>query len=215
MSGGELEPVATRPSGAPYRTAVESARAREFVYAPLNKMGRDGGLLVLYRLFWLPVMLTTAAGWIAGSVGAMAGLVVSVVVAFWTWRARKRVGGAVLSVEGDLLTVAIRDPQTSYERFRLADLANVTLNLKTIERVIDGDGVIPATRLVNPKVAPKLDTAQVVLVDASGREVRLAEDYLPHFEATDWLGRIRVFLRKHGWVPEDERETATSGADEE
>jgi hypothetical protein len=38
---------------------------------------------------------------------------------------------------------------------------------------------------------------------------------LPHFEATDWLGRIRVFLRKHGWVPEDERETATWGADEE
>jgi hypothetical protein len=207
MNGRELEPVATRPSGNPYRTAVEPVRARQFVYAPLNNVGRDGGLLVLYRLFWLPVMLTTAAGWIGGSAGAIAGLVGSAGVVVWTWRARKRVGGAILRVDGDVLTVTIGDRHTSYESLELSDLADVTLNLKTIERVIDGDSAIPAMRLVSPKVAPKLDAAQVVLVDASGREVLLAEDYLPHFEATDWMGKIRVFLRAHGWVPEDERET--------
>jgi hypothetical protein len=24
-------------------------------------------------------------------------------------------------------------------------------------------------------------------------------------DATEWLGKIRVFLRKHRWLPEDER----------
>jgi hypothetical protein len=207
MNGAQLEPVATGPSGSPYRTAVGAAREPQFVYAPLNKIGREGGLLFLYRLFWLPVMLTTAAGWIAGSAGAIVGLVGSAGVVLWTWQARKRVGWAILRVDGDMLTVAIRNRQISYESLELSSLVDVTLNLKTIERVIDGDSAIPAMRLVSPKVAPKLDVAQVVLVDASGREVRLAEDYLPHFEATDWLGKIRVFLRAHGWVPEDERET--------
>jgi hypothetical protein len=201
-------PVATGPSGAPYRTSVVSARGGQFVYAPRNKIGHDGGLLVLYRLFALPVMLTTAAGWIAGSAGAIAGLLGSAAAVLWTWRARKRVGGAVLCVEGDVLTVAIRDRHITYESLQLEDLADVTLNLKTIERVVDGDSAIPAMRLVSPKVGPRLDTAQIVLVDTSGREVLLAEDYLPHFEATDWLGRIRVFLRTNGWVPEDERETS-------
>jgi hypothetical protein len=25
-------------------------------------------------------------------------------------------------------------------------------------------------------------------------------------ESIEWLGKIRSFLRSHGWVPEDERE---------
>jgi hypothetical protein len=24
-------------------------------------------------------------------------------------------------------------------------------------------------------------------------------------DATEWLGKVRVFLRKHGWLPADER----------
>jgi len=27
----------------------------------------------------------------------------------------------------------------------------------------------------------------------------------------EWLGRIRLFLRKHSWIPEDERETGEEG----
>ena len=208
MSGGEPIPVATGAFGAPYRTATVSARGGQFVYGPLNKVGPDGGMLVLYGLSGLPFMLTTAAGWIAGSAWAIAGLVGCAAAVLWTWRAGKRVGGAVLSVEGGVLTVALRDRHIIYESLQLVDLADVTLNLRTIERVVDGDSAIPAMRLVSPRVGPNLDTAQIVLVDTGGREVVLAEEYLPHFEATDWLGRIRVFLRTNGWVPEDERETS-------
>ena len=61
-------------------------------------------------------------------------------------------------------------------------------------------------RFIDAKVGPKVDTARIVLVSASGRQVTLTQDYLAHMSATEWLGKIRVFLRKHGWLPEDERE---------
>jgi hypothetical protein len=78
---------------------------------------------------------------------------------------------------------------------------------------MDGDGAIPAMRFIDAKVGPKVDTARIVLIGASGREVRLTEDYLSHMHATEWMGKIRVFLRKHGWLPEDEREDLPSQPD--
>jgi hypothetical protein len=91
----------------------------------------------------------------------------------------------------------------------LSHLADVALDVKTIERVSDGGGAIPALRLIDSKVGPKVDTARIILVDGDGREVCLTEDYLPHSMATDSLGKIRVFLRKNGWIPEDEREAVS------
>src|SRR5262249_20724692 len=97
-----------------------------------------------------------------------------------------------------------------HERFRLSDLANVSLDIKTIERVMDGDSAIPAMRFIDAKVGPKVDTGRIVLVGTNGREVRLTDDFLPHMHCTEWLGKVRAFLRKHGWLPEDERETPSS-----
>ena len=31
------------------------------------------------------------------------------------------------------------------------------------------------------------------------------DERITPIEAQEWLGKIRVFLRKHGWVPESER----------
>lgn len=84
------------------------------------------------------------------------------------------------------------------DRFLLGDLVDVTLDLKTIQRVTDGNSMIAAVRLIDSKVGPAIENARVILVGACGREVRLTEEYLPHYEATASLGRIRVFLRKHG-----------------
>jgi hypothetical protein len=212
MTDREFTRVAPTTSGGPYRTRFESdsndGPLRKFVYAPVNATRGRHGVLVLYLLFWLPLMTSTIGAWIAGSKGAMAGLFAGAVCALWTWRARKNVGGAVLTVDGQSLTVAIRGRHTVYASLPLSNLANVALDLKTIERVMDGGAAIPALRLIDSKVGPKIDTARIVLVDGDGREVGLTEEYLPHSEATDSLGKIRVFLRKNGWVPEDERETA-------
>jgi hypothetical protein len=35
--------------------------------------------------------------------------------------------------------------------------------------------------------------------------VHLTDEYFAHMDSTEWLGKIRVFLRKNGWIPADER----------
>jgi hypothetical protein len=179
----------------------------------VNETGGRDGVLVLYRLFSLPIVLATAAACFAGSAGAVAGLAAGAVYGVWSWRARKKAGGAVLQVEGDVVRVAIRGRRIIRD-IRLGDLDDVTLDVKTIERVMDGSSVLPAVRLIDSQVAPKVDTARIVLVDTEGQELRLTDEYLPYSDATDSLGRIRLFLRKHGWVPEDEREIAGADADD-
>ena len=218
MTGGESE-SASGASGNPYRRPVErkpnDGRARELLYAPLNDTAGRDGLLALYGLFTVPLMLAVAATWVVGPTGGIAGLIGGSAYSAWRWHTRKRVDGAFLGVQDGVLTVAHPGQGIPDERFRLSDLADVTLDLKTIQRVVDGAGAIPATRIISSQVAPKIDTARIVLVDASGHEVRLTKAYLPHLEATDWLGKIRVFLRKQGWVPEDERADPESGAEED
>ena len=204
MSRGEVRPAA-RLSGSPYRAAAEEPPAATFVFAPVNETAGKDGMILLTLLFSVPPMLATVAGWIAGAEGAILGLVGGAAFGVRSWRARTKVVSTVLSIEDGALLVAVGDRWNDCESIRLGELADVALDIKTIQRVMDGDGAIPALRIADSKLGPSVDTARIVLVDASGREVRLGDDYLPHSEATTWLGKIRVFLRQHGWVPEDER----------
>ncbi len=208
MKSADTKPAV---SEGPYRTPPDGPRAlarrsNEFVYAPRNDERRRDGLLVVYWLLSVPLLLMKLGGWLAGSIGAILGLVGGATGAVWRWRARTRRGGAVLSVEGGVLSVAIRGRRLTRESLRLRDLATVTLDLEAVERIADGPSAIPAVRLLSPALQPKLDVARIVLVDLKGREVRLTEEYASHSDATLWMGKIRLFLRGQGWVPEDERE---------
>ncbi len=60
-------------------------------------------------------------------------------------------------------------------------------------------------RFLDSRVAPEIENARIVVVGKRG-EARLSEEYLAHMEASEWLGKVRVFSRKHGWVPRDERD---------
>ena len=77
--------------------------------------------------------------------------------------------------------------------------------MKTIERLQDGSSPIPALRFANPTIAPPVDTARVVRVGTNGRRYPLTQAYLAHMDATESVGKIRVFLRKNGWLPASER----------
>jgi hypothetical protein len=194
-----------------YRTPAvrepEARPPRELVYEAIDESARRAdGLSALFRHFSLPFLLAMLVAWLAGPAAATAALVGAAAYSAWSWRSRKRGGGAVLTVDRDVLAIELRDKRPTCDRVRLGDLADVALQIKTIERVTDGGSVIPAVRFIDSKVGPKVDTARIVLVRASGQEVPLTSEYLPHMHATEWMGRIRTFLRKHGWVPEDERE---------
>jgi hypothetical protein len=181
--------------------------ARELVYdASDETAGRADGMIALFRHFSLPLLFAILVGWMAGQLAGFAALAGAAGYSAWSWRKRKRRGGAVLIVDRGVLDIEMRDKRVTRDSVRLSDLTNVTLDVKTIERVLEGGSAIPAMRVIDSKVGPKVDTARIVLVCASGDEVPLTTAYLPHMHATEWLGKIRTFLRKHGWVPEDERE---------
>jgi hypothetical protein len=167
-------------------------------------------MVALVRHVSLPMMLVPLAGWLAGTQGASAAFFGGVAYSFIAWRSRKRVASSVLRVAGEgevaELTIEFVDRRPwCEEHFLLGEVADVVLDVKEIEPVIDGSSSLPAVRLVDSKVGPKVDIARIVIVDVTGRSVELTKEYLPYVHAIDSFGKIRVFLRKWGWVPEDER----------
>ncbi len=170
-----------------------------------DSASRADGYLALFRHFSVPALSLIFATLAFGVVCGLVALVGSAAYSAWSWRTRKRRGGAVLTVEGDALTIEGLGRRAIHERFALSELVDVALDIKTIERVLEGGSPIPAMRFTDTTVGPKVDTARIVLVSQDGRELPLTTQYLPHMHATEWLGKIRTFLRKHGWVPEDER----------
>jgi hypothetical protein len=87
---------------------------------------------------------------------------------------------------------------------RLADLYDVSLDSKTVERVQESVGGIPELRFINSTVAPAVDESRIELETRDG-SIFLTEHRVSHLDASDWSNKIRRFLRKNGWVPEDER----------
>jgi hypothetical protein len=86
----------------------------------------------------------------------------------------------------------------------LTDLLAVELETKTIRRVHEGDSAIPVMRLLDARVGRDVDTCRVVL-RTQHKTVRLGEQHIAHMDAVESVGKIRVFLRRNGWLPEDER----------
>jgi hypothetical protein len=89
---------------------------------------------------------------------------------------------------------------------RLDELANVELDTKTIRQVEQGGSAIPAMRFADSRVGPELDRARILLVCDDETRIPLSEIYGVHMQTSESFGKMRVFLRKHGWVPEDERD---------
>jgi hypothetical protein len=193
-----------------YRTPAEKdaqGTPRELTYDATDEgAGRGDGMLVLFRHVSLPLLACAAAGWLGGQIVGLAALGGAGAYSVWAWRNRKKRGGAVLAVRDAELVVNVRGRRALQESFALRELADVTLDVKTIQRVSEGSSAIPAMRFIDSKVGAKVDTARIVLVGPGGREVPLTDEFLPHMHATEWLGKIRSFLRKNGWVPDDERD---------
>lgn len=162
---------------------------------------RDRGAAVLwFQLFSLPVLVGVI---VASAANPTLGLVAMVVAGALAIGLRRRAAKARvlrLTVADGALTIPGKGA------VRLDALEDVVLDVKTIRRVQDGDSAVPAVRFTDTRVGPEVDLARIVIV-GDGERVYLAEHWLAHMDATEWLGKLRVFLRKHGWVPADERVT--------
>jgi hypothetical protein len=110
---------------------------------------------------------------------------------------------ATLSAANGMLRV--EGPRSSDEHaIRLEDLLEVSLESKTIQRVQEASGGFPQLRFINSTVAPPVDTARIELKTKDG-SIFLSEEHTSYLDANEWFGNIRRFLRRNGWVPEDER----------
>lgn len=124
------------------------------------------------------------------------------------WR-KYRNDPVVLRVDGGRFTVGhVRKKAVAFD-VALADLLDVRLETKEVRRLQEGPHAVVGVRYEDSRTVTSTEHGRLVLVHlAGGRKVEhpLMKDFVAHMEATEWLSKVRVFLRKHGWTPADERE---------
>jgi hypothetical protein len=196
--------------GSPYRSADEEAQKA----APRAELlyvagGQERHVAPARRAIQLG-LLGTVGGVLAAAAGspeaALGILVAAFAIGIWRWRRAPDVAGILLRVESGELTVSARGSGTPLATVRLLDLRNVSLDTKSIRKVEPGRDAIPAVQFINTSVGPEIDIARIVLDVTERQPIRLTEAYLSHMDTIEWVGKIRSFLRAHGWIPDHERE---------
>lgn len=155
-----------------------------------------------------------AGGVLAAAVGApsigAAMLGLAAAIGIWRWRRAPEVAGIVIAVERGDLYVTNRSTKERLVEVRLVDLLDVALDTKSIRKVVPGKDAIPAVQFIDTRVGPELDVARIVFYLANAKPVRLSEQFLAHMDTVEWVGKIRSFLRRQGWIPADERDPLPS-----
>jgi hypothetical protein len=123
-----------------------------------------------------------------------------------SWRRTRRGEAIVFHVEGGQLTVAPRgSTRPLLAALPLRNVLDVTLDSRSITPVMRDTSISAVAPQM--KVRGEVDIARVVIVLAPpGEPVPLTEEHVAHMDAIAGAGKIRTFLRAHGWLPEDERE---------
>jgi hypothetical protein len=139
--------------------------------------------------FLFPVIVGGAlAKWVSPTAG-LAGF--ALVVALLVVTRKPSEGRFVLRVvEAGVVEVSRERPRTPATRVALADLLDVTLDKETSQA--RAGSATERVRLALERRAP----AEPLFVP---------DDRITPIEAQEWQSKVRVFLRKHGWVPETER----------
>jgi hypothetical protein len=187
--------------------AARSDAPPEFTYAP-DSRANESSAAVMFQLFSLPLLAGVIAAVAIGPNSALVAIAATAALILWRRRSRRKKGGAILRIEAREVVVLTRDGSKERTRASLSNLLDVSLDTKTIRMVEEGGSAIPAMRFADSRVGPELDKARIVLTFEGGRRLPLTDEHGAHMETTEQLGKMRVFLRAHGWIPEDEREEA-------
>jgi hypothetical protein len=196
----------------PYRDAQPTSEARaELVY-----VSSDQERVVGPARTALQIGIVGAVGGVIVAGAGFPGIgaaVLGVATAFgiWRWRRAPEVAGITIAVEHGDVTITPRGAKEPLLRSRLVDLLDVALDTKSIRKVVPGKDAIPAVQFINTSVGPEVDVARIVFHLGDDQEpVRLSDQFVAHMDAVAWVGKIRSFLRRNGWVPADEREVPPS-----
>jgi len=103
---------------------------------------------------------------------------------------KPKLGRFVLRVEGDALEVRRERVTAPLARIPLTGVGDVTVERKRA----------PATGRGAPP-----ERVQIAIERADAEPLLVPEEPMTTIEGEEWHAKVRVFLRKHGWVPRDER----------
>jgi hypothetical protein len=177
----------------------ESNELQYFPEDPRRTSSVGIGFIVLPALAMYAIVqnVTNSVG-----IGMLAGLAVIAWPAVQRRRAKTRPRATLRVHERSL---QLSGPAFSEPRsIPLDDLLEVYLDTKTIQRLREAPSPIPATRFLNQTVGGEQDESRIAL-ELETETLYLTEQRVSHLDANEWFSKIRRFLRKHGWIPEDER----------
>lgn len=180
----------------PSRPAADALPAELLVDAKPAPGDSSSGSGTAMLPFILPVF---AGGALARFVSPTAGLLAfGASVAVLLLLRKPSAGRFILRVDGDRLEI-------SRERASRAE-ATVRIALGEIGRVSLQRQAAPAGRggATTERVRIALER-EALNDDGSPTSILLPDDALTPLEGQEWQAKIRVFLRKHGWLPLDER----------
>lgn len=184
------------PYRAPGERELSAALAHEFVYlAAAETRAREAKYALV---FWLGAAVM--GGVLLSALGVWPGVVFTV-LALVRWQIAKRPETIVLRVNTpEQLEVVLTD---RIVRCSLETLFDVELENKTITDTYPQ--TIVGAVVVATGVRPEREGSRIVMVFDDGTRVRLGEDFEAYTSVVQSLGKLRVFLRSHGWRPDDER----------
>lgn len=192
----------------PYRVPIENEvdePRRSLVYTTEDPEKHVWGARRFLRVFFVASALGTALimmGYgVAGAVTGTLGIAWAIV----RMRQRPRPKSVVLEVKGGTLDVMVPARDVRRLHISLCDLHDVRLQSKSYEHANAAAGALGALEFDGRGRSRQVTVARIVLVDERGHELVLSEQWRAHFDCMEWLGRIRAFLRSHGWLPAEER----------
>lgn len=143
-------------------------------------------------------MTAAISPWVSAAVGLSAPA-----YAFWNAR-RRRPLDVRLEVVGGVVVI---ERGGARDEVPLGALREVEIDRKAIRRVTYAQEVGAPTPTTS--VSGDVDIARIALVvEGAAEPVLLTRAYASYSECTERFGAVRVFLRRHGWLPEGERVTA-------
>lgn len=195
------------PHNTPYREPVE---AEVRVVPPRlavawNDAEQDSRWKIYLRAYYAMLLVLGLLGAVAlASPPLAAALGLALLVYWFVRRGPEKATGFTLDVADGALTIT-RAGSEEAETVALSEVRDVEVERKNIQRVSYQQGAFDA--VPTTELSGDLDVARIVVVYEGDRpRTRLTETYATGFVCMEHFGKVRSFLRKHGWKPVGERD---------
>jgi hypothetical protein len=195
---------ATMTTHTPYRASAESPERPTppaLFVAWDDAEEKTNPIKVFYAILFS--LLGAALLWAASPTVAVVFAVVVTVGFLVVFRARPP-KGVGLEVHGETLVIS-RPDEAKPTTVALASVRNVEIERKAIQRVTYQQRISDA--LPTTDLSDDVEVARIVLsLDGDVPPEALTETWAPVFVCMERFGKVRTFLRAHGWLPLPERE---------